>query len=140
MDNELELILEFPFLAPSLNKFYSNRNPYWRSSIVKKIHNDIQWLLISKGIKQDSYPFGKNKVDITAICCFADNKRRDVDNYFPKPIIDALKGFIIIDDDDRYISSCTVRIKSRCKENKTIIIVKTDEFGGIEQSGSLQVS
>ena len=128
MDNELELILEFPFLAPSLNKFYSNRNPYWRSKIVKKIHNDVQWLLISKGYRQKSYPFAKKKVDITAICCFADNKRRDVDNYFPKPIIDALKGFIIYDDDDRYVSSCSVKIKSGCKYNKTIIVIKINEF------------
>jgi Holliday junction resolvase RusA-like endonuclease len=97
MQNDFGIILEFPFITPSLNQFYSNRNPYWRSQLVKKIHNDAQWLLISKGYRQESYPFGKEKLAITAICCFADNKRRDVDNYFPKPIIDALKGFIIID-------------------------------------------
>ena len=128
MDKDFGLILEIPFIAPSLNKFYSNRDPFWRSRVVKKIHSDTQWILLSKGIRQGFYPFGKNKVDITAICCFADNKRRDVDNYFPKPIIDALKGFIIVDDDDRYISSCAVRIKSNCKENKTIIIIKKTEM------------
>ncbi len=126
-DNDFGIILEFPFLTPSLNQFYSNRNPYWRSQLVKKIHNDVQWLLISKGYRQESYPFGKEKLSITAVCCFADNKRRDVDNYFPKPIIDALKGFLIYNDDDRYISSCAVRIKSNCKENKTVIIINKSE-------------
>ena len=133
MQEYFGLIFEFPFLSPSLNKFYSNKNPYWRSRIVKKIHNDVQWILISKGIRQESYPFGKNRVDITAICCFKDNKRRDVDNYFPKLIVDALKGFIIIDDNDRYISSCTVRIKSNSKENKTVIVIK--KMGKLQLEG-----
>ena len=124
MDKDFGLILEFPFTSPSLNKFYSNKNPFWRNKIVKQIHNDVRWILFSKGIKQDSYPFGKNSVDITAVCCFTDNRRRDADNYFPKPIIDALKGFVIVDDDSRYVSSCTVRIKSCCKENKTVIIIQ----------------
>lgn len=128
MPIDIGLILEFPFNTPSLNKFYSNRDPFWRSRIVKKIHNDARWILISKGIKQESYPFGDNKVDITAICCFADNKHRDVDNYFPKPIIDALKGFVIINDDDRYISSCSVKIKTGYKENKTVIIIKKTQI------------
>jgi Holliday junction resolvase RusA-like endonuclease len=119
-----DLTFEFPLITPSLNKFYSSRNPYWRSKIVKDIKEQVQWTLLSKDIKQETYPFGKNKVDITAICYFKDNRRRDVDNYFPKPIIDALKGFVIIDDDQRYISSCTVRIKSRCEKDKTVIIIK----------------
>ena len=117
------LILEFPFTTPSLNKFYAGINPFARSKAVKKLKQSIQWLLISKGIRQGSYPFGDRKVDVTAICCFKDNTRRDVDNYFPNPIIDALKGFVIKDDDQRYISSCTVRIKSGSRENKTVIIL-----------------
>ena len=126
------LIFEFPLITPSLNSFYSNKNPYWRSKIVKDIKEQVQWLLISKGIRQGSYPFGKNKVDIIALCCFADKRYRDVDNYFPKPIIDALKGFVIINDDNRYISSCTVRIKSDSKENKTILIIKKQDTGDTE--------
>ena len=96
----------------------------WRSQIVKKIKRDVQYILLSQNIRQGSYPFKDNTVSITAIICFADNRHRDVDNYFPKPIIDALKGFVIINDDERYISSCSVRIKLNCKENKTILIIK----------------
>ena len=122
MDNGL--IIELPIISPSLNKFYANKNPFWRSQIVKKIKRDVQYILLSQNIRQGSYPFSDNPVGIIAIICFADNRHRDVDNYFPKPIIDALKGFVIINDDDRYVASCEVRIKLNCKENKTVLVIK----------------
>ena len=115
------IVIDLPFVAPSLNEFYANSNPYFRSSIVKRLKNDVQWLLLSKGFKQKCFPFGRSKVDIFVTVCFADKKHRDVDNYFPKPIIDALKGFLIIDDDDRYVNSCSVQIRLGCGEKKTVL-------------------
>ena len=116
-----QIVIDLPFVAPSLNEFYANSNPYFRSSIVKRLKNDVQWLLLSKGFKQKCFPFGRSKVDIFVTVCFADKKHRDVDNYFPKPIIDALKGFLIIDDDDRYVNSCSVQIRLGCGEKKTVL-------------------
>ena len=115
------IVIDLPFVAPSLNEFYANSNPYFRSSIVKRLKNDVQWLLLSKGFREKCFPFGRSKVDIFVTVCFADKKHRDVDNYFPKPIIDALKGFLIIDDDDRYVNSCSVQIKLGCGEKKTVL-------------------
>ena len=115
------IVIDLPFVAPSLNEFYANSNPYFRSSIVKRLKNDVQWLLLSKGFREKCFPFGRSKVDIFVTVCFADKKHRDVDNYFPKPIIDALKGFLIIDDDDRYVNSCSVQIRLGCGEKKTVL-------------------
>jgi Holliday junction resolvase RusA-like endonuclease len=123
-----KIIIDLPFVAPSLNEFYANANPYFRSSIVKRLKNDVQWLLISKGFRQKSFPFGKSKVDIFVTVCFADKKHRDVDNYFPKPVIDALKGFLIINDDERYVNSCSVCIKLGRPEIKTVIEIKKAKY------------
>ena len=122
MDSQNQITIDIPFIAPSLNEFYANANPYFRSSLVKRLKNDVQWLLLSKGFKQKCFPFGRSKVDIFVTVCFADKKHRDVDNYFPKPIIDALKGFLIIDDDERYINCLLHNIITQyCKTNSPIL-------------------
>ncbi len=56
-----KIIIDLPFIAPSLNEFYANTNPYLRSSVVKKIKNDVQWLLLAGGLRQTLVLSAKTK-------------------------------------------------------------------------------
>lgn len=127
MQNDNCLILTLPIMPLSLNEFYSGTDAYKRSRRVKKIKSDVQYLMLAKGIKQGSLPFGETRVDLQSVSCFTDGRHRDPDNYFPKPVLDALKGWIIIDDNEKYIRQCSSQIRLNCKENAIIIAVKTAE-------------
>lgn len=117
------LILEVPVMPLSLNEFYAGTDPYKRHRIVKQIKRDVGYILLSKGIGRGNYPFGESLVDIHCISCFTDGRHRDPDNYFPKPVLDALKGFVIINDDERYVRQCSSQIRLNCKESRVIIAV-----------------
>ena len=78
----------------------------------------VQWFLKSKG-----YETFKGRLKVKVNLFFADNRIRDIDNYF-KSIFDCLKGFLFIDDDQIFELEATKHIGA----GKNYFIIEVEEL------------
>lgn len=85
-----------------LNAIYSGKHPQQRKKDSTEWHDLVKYLLLQQHIP-------KHTPDKPVTIRFYWNDRLDLDNhaYMRKMIIDALKGWVIKDDDRRYISAIT---------------------------------
>ena len=113
--------ITLPEVPPSLNKW--SRMHWMKAAKVKK-----QW---EKDIYYSAYnlrpeqPYQKAKVKITYF--FKTKRRRDIDNYTPKFLLDGLvKAGIIIDDAESVIGKPDIFF-DYSNEEKTIIEVRSED-------------
>ncbi len=87
------MLITLYITPPSLND-WMNLNPFKKARIKKQFEHDIYYLAYNQ---RPSEPYKKAHVKITIY--FDRGRRRDLDNYSPKMLLDGLvKAKIIIDD------------------------------------------
>lgn len=85
-----------------LNAIYSGKHPQQRKKDSTEWHDLVKYLMLQQRVP-------KKMMDKPATIRFYWNDRLDLDNhaYMRKMIIDALKGWVITDDDRRYVKRIT---------------------------------
>ena len=126
----MKKILEvtIPFVAPSLNSWYSGQSWHHRSK-AKNIWRDYFQLIAKelKPVKASDYP-----VTVEAVSYFKIGRRRDCSNWTTavKLAEDALVEIGVLEDDStKYVSKVIASIhpeNHHCDE--TVIIIYADEF------------
>lgn len=84
----------------------------------REFRDKVQWFLKSKG-----YKTFKGRLKIKVNLFFADNRIRDIDNYF-KSIFDCLKGFLFVDDDQ----ICELEATKKTGAEKDFFIIEVEEL------------
>ena len=105
--------------------FVIDRVPPSLNSAYKKFKNRIVLSKDSKDFKQlladnvsDNFRPLQGHIKLTVVFMFADNRKRDIDNYL-KVLIDAMKNIIFEDDDQIYKLDITKHIG--CGQARTVI-------------------
>lgn len=120
----MQQIFELPFVQRSVNR-WTNQHPMARAREKVKVEEMTKACLISQGAR-----LIKGPVSIEFKLVFPVNRKRDIDNYVSKFVIDALKGTVITDDNSSIVQSLSVTFEviPKCKEH-TILTVTPLEVG-----------
>lgn len=106
--------------AASLNEIW--RQGFWR----KRQALALAWKsVVRSAIDPETVQMYDVPVHVTIVACY---KRRpvDADNVLCKPIIDAIKGWYIRDDDGRYVSGVTLYSRKADSDYIVITLEPTD--------------
>lgn len=117
MDSYVYVINDIP---PSNNAYLGQTGTNWKYSKIKK-----QFALLVKGAihERPAKPIERCKIRIHYI--FPDRRRRDLDNYSGKILIDPLiESGIILDDNHSVVTELTLSAEVRKKERKSIITIQ----------------
>lgn len=110
---------EFPFVHPSVNRW---SRTHW--AVRKNQKNTL--IETAKAIVKASGGFvfpGAVEIYITLI--FKDQRKRDIDNYSCKWLIDALKGDVITDDNSEIVKALHISFEvDKQRGGKSIVVVK----------------
>ena len=113
----LKLTLPFTYLSRnSMDSMHWAKRMKW----IKKYKEDVGYFL-----NLSHLPALKlKKCTIEVDLYFKENRRRDIGNYDPKYLVDALVDREILSDDNcRVLEQITVNIHSPAKEEKTVVEV-----------------
>jgi hypothetical protein len=96
-----------------LNKIYSGKHWSNRKKIAEEIHE-----LVFYSLKQQKIP--RSPFDKPVGICISYNSKLDCDNhgYLTKMIVDALKGYLIEDDDRKHVKE----IRQRFHSGKDVVV------------------
>lgn len=117
------MIIELPYIPPSMNQYAGRENSWAYRNEKRRVKDHVCW--IAKGHKER---FEKARVSL--IYHFADNRRRDPDNYCGKFILDGLTAAGVIKDDDFEHIELEVRKGENKRPAYTEIVIT--EIGGKE--------
>lgn len=116
-----QVTYEFPFVYPSRN-ITENMNPLKRGKLKEKFMEDVRMEILNQlGIVRF---LGQVKIAIDL--CFTNKRRRDLDNFSPKWLLDALVkcGIILDDNKDIIPESPDVMILEKEPEEKMIVQIQ----------------
>lgn len=114
------MIIELPFLAPSINQcYYTDKNSFTRhkSKVYRDFLTRCQYF-----IKTPEKPFIE-EIEVEINLWVPDKRRRDIDNQI-KPILDMLVFFKVIQDDS-LIQKLHVEKYYRKGDPETVIQIKS---------------
>ena len=97
--------ITLPGIPPTYNQFIGNHNS-------PRIYNKKKknWLAIMGEALGDTYEKIPGEVEISILYVFSDHRRRDLDNYSGKFLMDALVHYGVISDDSyRVVSKLTLQ-------------------------------
>lgn len=115
---KLKLIIDD--IPPSNNLFMGNSNSYYSYNSKKKKWKNIVISSLPKKVPEE--PLTKVKVDIHYI--FPDKRRRDLDNYSGKFLLDPLVEIGVIQDDNyTVLSNLNISAEHKPKIKKTVITI-----------------
>ena len=105
-----------PSVPPSNNE-YIGRDNRWKYQEIKK-----QWALLVAAYCRPRPHAPLEHASVTLVYCFGDNRRRDLDNYSGKMILDGLvKAGIIRDDSFERIDLTLRRVYDGAKRTEVIV-------------------
>jgi crossover junction endodeoxyribonuclease RusA len=111
--------ISIPDTHPSINKWVSNNNPWARAKMKKEWEELVYYCCKQQKIK----PI-EGQVAVGLIYYFPTNRRRDIDNYTPKFILDGLvKAGIIEDDSTKTIVDLSWKILYEKGRSETVVTI-----------------
>lgn len=123
----MKYVINVEEIPPSLNRVIFVAKKHW--SIYAGMKKSWKKLINDK-LNPNWLPF-ENKVNVVITYYFADNRKRDPDNYTAKFILDGLTKkdnpdkFILYDDSNAWISSVTIKIRKGETKYTNIVVQDT---------------
>ena len=111
---------ELDCVPPSLNSMYRK----FRNRVVLSQQAKDFKQLIADSVS-DNFTGLSGKLHLQVTFMFADNRKRDIDNYL-KVLLDAMKGILFQDDDQIFSMQVTKHIG--CESPKTSITITTTDI------------
>lgn len=115
-------------IPPSNNRFMGNSNTHFIYNSKKK-----EWRkIVQKSLPASlpSKPLSKVKVSIHYI--FPDKRRRDLDNYSGKFLLDPLVEMGVLEDDN-YAVLCNLNLSAECKPKIKKTVVQIEEVENVQR-------
>jgi len=112
-----EIVLNIPVLYPSRNAIPVDRRQEAR---VKKQWQNGVGLVVNAAMNRGKYKKFDVPVKVNILLMFKKKRRRDIDNYAPKWLLDVLKGKCFVDDSSEWCVP-SVEIFSGAEEDGMVI-------------------